>query len=229
MKAKIFDVVFCNEIQSYEIEAFRGAIAKLVGFENKLYHNHIDKNKVQYTYPLIQYKIVKKNVGFTCIGQGVEEARAFFINNKWEISISGRTFNLVIDTFSLRNGEFDVGKGIREYKINNWMPLNQENFNKFQKLKTVLEKIDFLESILIGNILSMGKSMNWRIEDKIDLKINEVFEERYVLYKKNKVKTFDLSFHTNVILPTNIGLGKGVSHGFGILEKYKEIVKSKMI
>ena len=79
-----------------------------------------------------------------------------------------------------------------------------------------------LEGILIGNILSMGKSLEWHITDKIQLKIVEVFDEKKVTFKKNSVMTFDVLIQSNVILPNNIGLGKGVSHGFGIIEKTKD-------
>jgi hypothetical protein len=221
-KIKILDVVFTNEIEGYEIEAFRGAISKLVGFENTLYHNHINDTKLAYSYPLIQYKIIKRQASFSFIAQGVEEAKAFFTNKDWNINISGRSMKLEIDTFNLKNAFFKVENEVYKYKIRKWMPLNQENFKKYIQLKSVEERIDLLTSILIGNILSMAKSLDWKITNQIDLSIDEVIDEQKITFKKNSVITFDLCFISNVQLPTNIGLGKGVSHGFGILEtKYK--------
>ena len=222
-KTKIFDVVFNNQIKSFEIEAFRGAIAKLVGYEHVSFHNHLSDSKVVYAYPLVQYKIEDKKASFSFIAQGVEDARTFFLNKKWEIEISGRKIKLEIDTFQLRNGLFDIGKEQFDYKIKHWMPLNQENFKKYVQLKTIEDKIKMLEGILIGNILSMGKSLDWKITDKIQLNIIEVSDEQKVIFKKTSVLTFDILIHSNVILPNNIGLGKGVSHGFGVIESKNKI------
>ena len=222
VNTKIFDVVFNNKIKSFEIEAFRGAISKLVGYEHISFHNHLSDSKVTYAYPLVQYKIKNGKASFSFIANGVEDARTFFLQNNWEIEISGRKIKLEIDTFQLRNGVFDIGDALKLYRVKQWMPLNQENFKRYVLLKTVDEKINMLEGILIGNILSMGKSLEWHITDKIQLKIVEVFDEKKVTFKKNSVMTFDVLIQSNVILPNNIGLGKGVSHGFGIIEKTKD-------
>lgn len=225
MKIKIFDAVFDNEIKGYEIEAFRGAIAKLVGYEHISFHNHLSDSKVAYSYPLIQYKIKDKKASFSFISQGLEDARVFFLNNKWEIEISGRLIKLELDTFQLRNGVFDLGDKLITYKIKKWMPLNQDNYKRYIFLKTIAEKIKMLESIFIGNILSIGKSLNWNITEQIQLSIIEVIDEQKVVFKKTNVITFDILVQTNVVLPNNIGIGKGVSHGFGIIEKRIELTK----
>lgn len=219
IKTKIFDVVFNNNIKSFEIEAFRGAISKLVGYEHISFHNHLSDSKVTYAYPLVQYKIKNGKASFSFIANGVEDARTFFLKNNWEIEISGRKIKLDIDTFQLRNGFFDIGDDLKHYKIKQWMPLNQENFKRYVLLKTVEEKIKMLEGILVGNILSMGKSLNWQIDQKIELNILEVLDEKKVTFKKTNILTFDILIESNIILPINIGLGKGVSHGYGVVEK----------
>jgi hypothetical protein len=219
MKIKIFDVIFNNQIKSFEIEAFRGAIAKLVGYEHVSFHNHLSNDKVAYAYPLVQYKIKHGKASFSFIAHGVEDARTFFLRDKWEIEISGRKIKLEIDTFKLRNAYFDVVSEFTTYKIKKWMPLNQENFKRYLQLRTIEDKIKMLEAILIGNILSLGKSLNWNIDQKIHLTIMEVIDEQKVTFKKNSVLAFDILIQTNVVLPNDIGLGKGVSHGFGVIEK----------
>ena len=64
-KVKILDIVFENSIEDFEIEAFRGAVSKLVGYENTLFHNHLSDNKLVYAYPLVQYKRIKSKAAFT--------------------------------------------------------------------------------------------------------------------------------------------------------------------
>jgi hypothetical protein len=222
-KLKILDIVFENKIEEFEIESFRGAISRLVGFENTMFHNHISKNKLSYSYPLIQYKTRKGCASFTCISQGVEEASQFFEKKDWSFSMTGRKIQLKVDTFQLRNAYYDVAADLYIYTLKKWQPLNQENFRKFNQLNSIEEKIAFLEAILIGNILSMGKSIDWMIENKIKLSIDEIINQKMIRFKKNQVITFDLKFATNALLPVQIGLGKGVSHGYGIIEKREEL------
>lgn len=210
--------MFVNEIEGFEIEAFRGAIARLVGFEHALFHNHNTDNTVTYAYPLVQYKVKGKKASLTFIDQGVDEAKAFFRNKNWEISISGRTFKLELDTFQLRNAFFSIGSELYEYTVSQWMPLNQDNYKSFKQLNSTAEKVAMLEKILTGNILSLGKSLNWIIDSVIKVDILEITDEKLVNFKKNKVASYDFIFTSNVHLPTNIGLGKGVSRGFGVLQ-----------
>jgi len=222
-KLKILDIIFENKIEEFEIESFRGAVSRLVGFENTMFHNHISNEKLAYSYPLVQYKTRFGKASFSCIAQGVEEASQFFMKKDWVFSMSGRTINLKIDTFQLRNAFYDVTDKFYCYTLHKWQPLNQDNFKKFNLLNTIEDKIRFLESILVGNILSMGKSIDWIIENKIILSIDEIIDQKLLKFKKNQVLTFDLKFMTNTLLPLQIGLGKGVSHGYGIIEKREEI------
>jgi len=225
IKVKILDIVFENQIADFEIEAFRGAVSRLVGYENTMFHNHLSDNKLVYAYPLIQYKTINGSAAFSCIAQGVEEVAHFFHKKDWSFEMTGRKVQLKIDTFQLRNAKFDVIQKKHTYTLQNWQPLNQENHKKFNAIRSAIEKIQFLEAILIGNILSMAKSLNWTVTEKIEMSILEVIDQRIKKFKKNEVLTFDLTFESNVLLPVQIGLGKGVSHGFGIIVK-RQVIKN---
>jgi hypothetical protein len=204
------------------VEAFRGAIVNIVGIDKLIFHNHINDNKLLYSYPLIQYKRTSKgNAVLVCMGEGVEEVTHLFTQKNWDVHLSGRTFKLDIDTLKLSNGKFKLTNSNINYQINTWMPLNQENFKRYVLLKNKPEKLKFLEAILIGNILSLAKSLEWRIEETIKISIEPNLQERLVTFKKNKIVCFDLSFKSNVALPNSIGLGKGVSHGFGVIKKIR--------
>ena len=81
-----------------------------------------------------------------------------------------------------------------------------------------MERYQLIEKCLLGNILSFAKSMGVFFEDKIDLKLLDVFGINEFRYKKINMLGFDLKFKTNVTLPWHIALGKGVSIGFGIIK-----------
>jgi hypothetical protein len=76
--------------------------------------------------------------------------------------------------------------------------------------------------ILIGNIISFAKGVKWDIEKNISLKIQSIEKEGLLKFKKNQLLGISLKFEANVFLPNYIGLGKGVSHGFGIIKQIRK-------
>ncbi|MFR6202919.1 MAG: CRISPR-associated endonuclease Cas6 [Bacteroides fragilis] len=38
------------------------------------------------------------------------------------------------------------------YHIHNWLPLNSDNYKKYQNISILSERINFLEKILVGKI-----------------------------------------------------------------------------
>lgn len=71
--------------------------------------------------------------------------------------------------------------------------------------------------ILIGNILSMSKSLGWFIDAQVLLTIQEIEHIAEVNIKGQKQLAFTLKFTSNISLPSFIGLGRRVSIGFGML------------
>jgi hypothetical protein len=85
-----------------------------------------------------------------------------------------------------------------------------------------LSRLALLESILKGNILSFAKGIGWDIDREISLRIDTIEKVRPVTFKEQKVLAFDVTFRTNVFLPDYLGLGKGVSLGFGTVRQMKK-------
>lgn len=66
-KLKIWVVLFCNEIGSEEVSAFRGAVVANSGSESLLFHNHASDEGFRYRYPLIQYKRIHRKAAIVCV------------------------------------------------------------------------------------------------------------------------------------------------------------------
>ena len=213
-KIRLLQVTFDTEIKGYEIPAFRSAVIEKVGRQHILFHNHLDK-KFLYKYPVIQYKQIGKNPAIICVDYGVDEIHKYFENNNWDIEISGRLLEMKVK--KLVNYEFVMNVWDKHFdnNIKNWIALNQENIGKYHELKSLPERILFLEKILTANILSFAKGIEWTIEKQIEVKIKEILSINNVTLKQKKMLGFDIDFSTNVFLPNFIGLGKSVSFGFG--------------
>ncbi len=223
MKLRILQIIFDTEIAAYEIPAFRGAVIKKVGQENSvLFHNHIDDTQYRYSYPLIQYKRIKRHPAIICIDQGVDEIHRFFEQSTWDLKIGDKIHNIKIHRLQVNQFAMNVWENKFHYRLYNWLALNQENYSIYRKTEGVANKIKFLEKKLTANILSFAKGIGWTIDKEIKLTIDTPPEVHTVTDKQNKQLAFNTEFSTNVFLPNYIGLGRRVSIGFGTLRNIEK-------
>ncbi len=220
-KIRILRVQFNGELAGHEIPAFRGAIVDKVGDDNILFHNHLGKDAVSYRYPLIQYKNIKGSPAIICIEHGVDEIHKYFQNEDWSLEISERVLDMSIDSLSLNKFTMQVWDRMWNYRIKNWVALNKENYIKYNELKDENEKLSMLENILKANILSFAKGINWTVSKPIKIKITSPVDIRPVKIKGRILIAFNFNFETNVFIPNFIGLGKRVSHGYGVVSQVK--------
>ena len=83
----------------------------------------------------------------------------------------------------------------------------------------MVARIQILEHILVGNILSFLKGVGVHVEEQIDLRITDIKGQRALVYKNVKLMAFDIEFRTNITFPQYIGIGKNASVGCGVLTK----------
>ena len=220
-KIRFLKIQFETEIEAYEIPAFRGAVVAKAGNEHIIFHNHLNDREFLYGYPVIQYKRIGKNPAIICIDYGVEEIHHLFNNTNMKIIIGQRPVSLVVKNLQMQQYNLQVWEKHFDYRLYNWLALNQENYEKYQVLKDELSQILFLENILKANIISFAKGVKWDVDKQISLRIDELIKAKIVPYKQQKLLAFDIRFRTNVFLPDFVGLGKGVSLGFGTVSQIK--------
>ena len=221
-KIRYLTIQFENEIEPWEIPAFRGAVIAKAGNEHILFHNHLNDREFLYGYPVIQYKRIGKCPMIVCLDYGTDEINHFFNNGNLEVNIGDRKINLVVHKLSLNQINLQVWEKSFSFKIRNWIALNQENYQKYALIKDDLGKIEFLENILKANIISFAKGVKWDIDKQISLRIDRIVSSKQVPYKGTRLMGFDIDFRTNVFLPDFVGLGKGVSLGFGTVTVVRE-------
>ena len=210
-------VSFDAMIQNAEVPAFRAAIIDKVGESNLLFHHHLDQSKFLYRYPLIQYKAIHHQPTIICIDHGVDEIHKYFDKRNWDIRINDRILEMKVARLELNQFNLQVWNKQFDYNIHNWIALNQENVEKYNKLNAFTDRLLFLEKTLTGNILSFAKGVEWTVDKQIEVKILDFKEPRTVKLKTNDLVGFNVTFSTNVFLPNYIGLGKAVSKGYGIV------------
>ena len=215
-KIRILDVSFENEIAVYEVPALRGAIIETAGKENTLFHNHLGKD-YRFSYPLIQYKRIRKKPHLVCIEDGVDEVHHFFENKQEGLILGNRPYDLKVDSIRLNRFTMQVWDKSFNYFMQDWLPFNQENYKRYKEMASELEQVEFLENILKGNILSFAKGIGWLVENDIKVRLGEIIRTNIISVKGIKREAFTITFTTNVFLPNHIGLGRNASLGFGVL------------
>ncbi|MEA3448144.1 MAG: CRISPR-associated endonuclease Cas6 [Bacteroidota bacterium] len=218
---RILSIRFTNKMKIDEMSYLRGAINQKLSDAHIDFHNHRDDDKLAYRYPLIQYKIIDNKACLICLGHGTESIHSFFKVQNYDINIGKRTTELIIDDIKINNHVMRFKETYFTYRIHHWLALNEDNYKAYMQLRDENEKIYFLENILTGNIWSFAKNMDFEIHERIRLCIIDIKKEMVKPYKGTKMHAITLDFRTNLALPTDIGLGKGVSVGFGILAPKK--------
>jgi hypothetical protein len=215
-KIRYLDIGFEEEIKPWELGFFRGAVIQLAGKQNILFHNH-DKDKYRYSYPLIQYKRIDHRPHITCINEGVEEIHNFFEKKQEGIVLGNRPYNLIVNDINLKHFTMQAWDSQFRYYLQEWMPINSKNLSVFMDLKSEQAKKDFFKPILVGNILSMAKGLDWYVEKEIEVKIDHIKGIRTIRTKGVEMFVVTLTFLSNVSLPTGIGLGKNAGTGHGVI------------
>lgn len=223
-KTKILTIRFENEIRREEIACFRGAVINAMESANVLFHNHTDDDGLRYAYPLIQYKRINQKAAIVCLGEGTEAIGEFFAGGNFEVSIGERAVSLKVDSVDAKQVLVQCWDDGFSYHLRRWLPFNKQNYEKYCLMDGIVEKTTFLESLLIGNILSFAKGIGVHFEKKVVCKIILLSEPLTIVHKGIRLMGFDVDFVTNVTLPDYIGLGKGVSVGKGII---KRIIKER--
>ena len=193
-KVKTLLVRFNNELAPNQISAFRGAVIEKVGREHTLFNHHIDDKVYLYDYPLIQYKSIGRKSAIMCIGDGVDDIYKLFNFKDWSINIKDNKVQLEIQKLDLNNITLNVWDNHYDYVIRKWLPLNTKNFSAFQEIESLKQRCEFLEKIMIGNIISFAKGVEWTIEQKIVVTINEILHTMPIKYKGVPLLSFDLTF-----------------------------------
>lgn len=227
-KVRVLIVRFKNVIQKKEISFFRGAIIHSLGEEKDvLFHNH-EENNFRYSYPLIQYKRINQKAALVCVNEGADLVGKLFTVSDLNLWLGKRDVKLEIDSVKAYNYTLQTWNTAFYYTIRKWLPLNQENYDHYSKLEGIGEKCNFLEKILIGNILSFSKGVGVFFENEVTCKILEIDNSANQIYKGVKMLSFDVRFKSNVSIPDYIGLGKGASINQGTVKRISNQSKDQI-
>lgn len=212
--------MFDNTIARHEIPLFRGAvIASMGGDANILYHNHQGDDGFRYSYPLIQYKRIRGKAAIVCLNEGADIIGQFLAEGTREFMIG--TQRVIMSPASLRPAQILMQTWQEDftYTIRRWLPLNTENYRRYQEAEGLVQRIALLESILKANLLSMAKGLGIQVSKEIRVTITNLSEPYLQKNKGIRLMAFDAEFRSNFSIPDFAGIGKNASIGYGVVTR----------
>jgi hypothetical protein len=218
-KIRCLHIKFSENIQAYDIPKFRAAVIEKTKRESDLFHNHVDETKFIYRYPLIQYKVCNRKASLLCLNEATEDIHYLLRQRNFDFRIGSKTINYEIDDVRLKYERIQTWEEDFRYNMLHWMALNQENYEAFKQKESIVERVSFLEDILMAHLRIFMEGVGATETVPLRASILEIKEEKHIEYKKVFHLCFTVNFKTNLSIPNYAGLGKGVSIGFGIVKK----------
>ncbi len=169
----------------------------------------------RFLYPRVQVKILNEQIYLIGVNEGVEPVIA--LTEKIN-SLDFGNITIDIDNFEIEefNQQFIPSPGLISYRfITPWVALNHMTGGKYKKLSNI-DKQSFLNKLLGQNIVFLANEVGINLEDNIYTKVKvENLSPKSI--DDNKWGAFKGEFKTNFILPNYIGIGNGITRGYGTL------------
>lgn len=215
-RLRILTIRFDLPIRYEELSRFRGAIINLTKEKNDFFHNHTETGVI-YRYPKIQYKKLGGKAALVCIDEGTEAIHDFFAGFHQPFILGTEVTELKVE--DIKANQFNVGvwDSSFEYQLANWLPLNQENYLKYNEVESYHEKMQILESVLMGNLLTFCEGIGIAPERPLKAAITRIVNEKKLKYRGQLMQAYDVDIKTNLSIPDFIGLGKGSGLGYGVV------------
>ncbi len=204
------------QLSTRDANKLRGYFGNLFKDHSELLHNHYSSGALRYRYPLVQYKILDQVPTLIALEEGAKLLTGLFLKIS-EINIDGTIY--AIHSKNIENKKVEIGysEELMEYEFKTlWMGLNQNNYLSY-KATAKDDQAKLLTKILIGNILSFYKSVGLRLEPHQKILAKCDLKEKQTGFKGQSMMAFSGRFLANAHLPSGIGLGKGVSRGYGTI------------
>ncbi len=183
-------------------------------------HHHSDGQNNIFSYPKVQYKIIGGTPIIIGIEEGAEVLRLISgeIN---ELELGDKKYSVEEKQIIEKRQEFGITKTSQQYVfLTPWLALNEKNYLDYNNLNPK-EQILRLHKIIIGNILSISKYLEYVVVEQIQVKTK--LQPKKVFSKGIPLIGFEGEFQVNFNIPDYFGIGKSVSRGFGTVRKCGEI------
>ena len=253
----ITTITFDQHFHAANLKKLRGAIIESVmkhkeafdatGVKTDVFHNHVEKTLTSvalqgnepitsanvtdryYHYPKIQYQLRHGKAGITGIGEGAE-ALAFWISTVGgELIVGGRSFSLTIAQEQRIQWTPALLPETNTYRLNKWLAFNPKNHECWKNTPKLTEKVTLINNILWGHVCHLLQDTGFEVcKETLQLYISNIDHQTYMNCYGIQKLALDITFCTNLNLPSEIGLGQGTTIGYGKVQQLNTKQKRKI-
>ena len=169
----------------------------------------------KFLYPRIQVKIVDEEILLVGLHQGVDPVLAIHEKIK-DLNFGDITFDVLEKSVIEKEDAFVFSSFLHKYRfLSNWVALNINTSKKYDT-KNDEDKLQYLNDLIAKNIVFISREMGFEFEKNIYSKLN-VIDINPIKLDQNGWGAFDGEFYSNIILPSYIGIGNGITRGHGTI------------
>lgn len=182
-----------------------------------------ETNDRTWDYPKVQYKVRHKKAEIMGIGQGAQAVQLWVSLVGDTITVNGQKISLTVRSHTHSQWKPELQEKPTLYRLNKWLPLSAKNYDKWQNTPKLADKVKILDNILWGHISHLMQGLKIELDKtKLELYTSTIDMQTYKACYNIKKLALDITFYTNLNLPEEIGLGQGVTIGFGKVQSIKK-------
>ncbi len=169
----------------------------------------------KFLYPRIQVKVLDEEIFIIGLNQGVDPIMKIKDEIK-ELNFGDITFKVEDCNLEESAQLFNLTSNLIKYKfISNWVALNNSTNNKYQNMNDA-NRLEFLNKLLGENIVFLAREVGFDFEKNIFSRIN-ISSLEPISEDQKGWGAFQGEFYSNIILPNYIGIGNGITRGYGTI------------
>lgn len=169
----------------------------------------------KYLYPRVQVKILNEQIFVVGIKEGAESVKELAKEVKI-LNFGNITFEVVDTDIEIIENRFQHIDQLLRYRfVSPWVALGNTTQNRYKFLKNK-DRIAFLNKLLGQNIVFLGREMEVDLQEKVYTKIRLTSLLPKPVDEDNW-GAFTGEFQTNFVLPDYIGIGNGITRGYGAI------------
>ena len=178
------------------------------------FHNHAlpDEENHHIEYPMIHYRSKNNKAVITAFNQAIPIIEQWLGKADFKSWMSYKK----IEHKEEISSEISITEEMHYYRLLDYLPLNTENYERWQKNILLKDRVTILEECLTGHLRRLAQTFiekrKWdelRAELILIKKVKEV-----QVYHHNDI-AFNILFRANILLPDSLAIGKAVSLGYG--------------
>ncbi len=212
----LLSMQFDLPLRGSAIHRFRSVVAESAGLEHDLFHNHTPEGGRLVRYPLIQYRVRHGRAAIVALEEGMQAVQEWYLRTGGEVRAGDECIKLRVRHMEVERHTLQMSPEPRWYFLKRYLPFNPERYRQWLEAPSLVPRVELLERCLVAHVLTFARAMQWRLPERLELRLQQIVQTKRVQAHGVPQVAFDLVWSANVSLPPALGLGRGVSHGYGV-------------